>query len=318
MNRDRVLSAMQASAAAGQQCSLAQRELSQLPSPEERTNYDHLIFRAAWYALNVLLFFSILLASYSILWEYSTRRYLKGFSDAVVPESSSAEGKVEAIVNWMANGPARQQVGPFVASPDRDPTDTLNYSSLLRVCGSATNAFINLANSAGVPARRLLLLDARRLTKHVVAEALVNGRWIIVDSAFRLIPRGRNGELLTRQDLADPAVLAAATRNIPNYSPDYTYNSTSHVRLGRIPFVGGVCRSILNRLLPGWEDSTTITLLLERRSFAATVLAIILVLLLILLRAGLRWCGESRMGIRPVRIRRQVRRALHAFVDTSR
>lgn len=286
------------------------------PSLEAGSN-RHRIFRAAWYAGNILLLLSILVSAYSAAWEYSTRRYLKGFSDAVVPESAPAQEKVGAILNWMAHGPARREGRPALSSPDRDPTDTLNYASLLQVCGSATNAFINLADSAGLSARRLLLLDSRQMMKHVVAEVLVRGRWIVVDPGFRVMPRGTDGRLLTREELADPVVFSAATRNIPNYSPDYSYDRTTHVRLARIGFIGVSLQSVFERFLPGWEDSTAVSLLLERESLAMMVLAIILVAMLALLRIGLRWYGETRLGFQPVRIRRQFGQALRAFFDVA-
>jgi hypothetical protein len=275
------------------------------------------LFRAVWYAGNILLILAILLAGYSAVWEYSTRKYLKGFSDAVVPLSSSAEARAEAILSWMSNGPSRQTAGPDGSSPDRDPTDTLNYASLLRVCGSATNAFINLGDSAGLVVRRLLLLDSRRLTKHVVAEILIDGRWIVVDPTFRTMLRGPGGGLLTREQLTDPAVFSAATRHIKDYDPIYSYESTAHVRISRLGFIGLPIRSVLDRLLPGWEDSTAVSLLMERESLATLVVALILVFLLGLLRVGLRWYGERRLGIRPVRVRQQVRRAFQAFLDTA-
>lgn len=284
---------------------------------EERSSDGHPIFRALWYAGNLLLILSVLLAAYSAAWEYSTRRYLKGFSDAIVPSSSSAEEKVQSILNWMAHGPARREAGPELSTPDRDPTDTLNYTSLLQVCGSATNAFINLADSTGLPARRLLLLDSHQMTKHVVAEVRIDGRWIVVDPAFRMIPRGADGRLLTRKELADPAVFSAATRGVPNYSPEYTYDRTAHIRMARIRYVGLPLHNILGRLLPGWDNSTALSLLLERESLATMILAIVLVSLLALLRAGLRWYGEKRLGLRPMRIREQFRRACYAFLDTA-
>jgi len=277
----------------------------------------HALFRTIWHAGNILLIFAILLAGYSAVWEYSTRKYLKGFSDAVVPFSSSAEAKAEAILRWMSNGPSRQVAGPDDSVPDRDPIDTLNYASLLKVCGSATNAFVNLGDSAGLAVRRLLLLDSRRITKHVVAEILIDGRWIVVDPAFRTVLRGTDGGLLTREQLSDPAVFSAATRDIKGYDPIDTYESTAHVRISRLGFIGLPLRGVLNRFLPGWEDSTAISLLLERESLATMVAALILVFLLGLLRVGLRWYGERRLGIRPVRVRQQIRRAFHAFVDTA-
>ncbi len=277
----------------------------------------HRVFLAMWYAINFLLILSILAAVYSIVWEFSTRRYLKGFSDAIVPVTAPPEEKIEAIINWMARGPSRQALGPDTSSPDRDPTDTLNYNSLLRICGSATNAFINLADSGGLAARRLLLTDSNHITRHVVAEVLVDGRWIVVDPAFRTIPRGSDGKLLTSRDLTDPAIFSAATRNISGYNSAYTFDHTAHIRMSRLRFVGLPMRKALDFLLPGWEDSTTMSLLLERSSLAAMVFALVLVFFLSLLRVLLRWYGEKRMGFRPIRIREQVRRACLAFLDTA-
>ena len=79
----------------------------------------------------------------------------------------------------------------IAADPDalakRDPEITLTYRQLLNVCGTATNAFLNLARSSDLRARRLLLLTPDRNTKHVVAEVLNGERWIIVDPTYRVI-----------------------------------------------------------------------------------------------------------------------------------
>jgi hypothetical protein len=287
-----------------------------LPQMESRTP-SRTVFLAIWYSANVLLILGILLVAYSAVWEYSTRKYLKGFSDAVVPVSAPTLEKAEAILSWMSNGPSRHEEGPDPSSPDRDPTDTLNYGSLLRVCGTATNAFINLADSAGMAARRLLLLDSRRSVNHVVAEVLVNGRWVVVDPAYRVIFRGTDGVPLTREQLADPAVFSTATKDIRGYKPDYTFGRTVHVRVARLGLLGRLLRKTLDYVLPDWEGSTAISLLMERESLAAMVVALILVFLLGLLRIALRWYGERRLGIRPVRVRQQILRAFHAFVDAA-
>lgn len=292
-------------------------ESANLPDATQVEHPQRRWFVVAWYALNFLLVCAILAATYSVAWEYSTRRYLKGFSDAIIPLTAPPVEKVEAILNWMSHGPSRQPSTADIRPTDRDPTDTLNYDSLLQVCGSATNAFINLADSAGVPSRRLLLLAPNRTAVHVVAEVLIDGRWIIVDPAFRTIPRGSDGSLLTARQLADPKVFAAATAGISKYDPSYAYASTAHVRLSAIPHVGLLLRRILNRLLPGWADSTTVSLLLERKSLDDLVFAFLLVFFLLLLRTGLRWYGERRLGMRPVRIRVQVWRAFQAFLNTA-
>lgn len=277
----------------------------------------HRIFGIAWYSTNLVLLVAILAAVYSAMWEYSTRKYLKGFSDAIIPASAAPEQKIQAILDWMAKGPARSAAGPSPTSPDRDPSDTLNYNALLQVCGTATNAFINLADSSNLAARRLLLLDQNRSTKHVDAEVFVNGRWIVVDPVFRTILRGADGEFLTRNDLQNPQTFSIATQKVVRYDPDYSFERTSHVRLARLPMIGGPIRRILNYVLPGWEDSTAVSLLLERESLAAMVAVIMFVFVLMLMRVSLRWYGEKRLGIHSVRIRSQLRRACHAFLDTA-
>ena len=101
--------------------------------------------RVCWYAVNVLLIVSLGAVLYSAGWEFSTRSYLKGFSDAIVPFSDNPEQKVEAILAWMQHGPARRSTTDPGSLDARNPEDTLNYRQLLEVCGTATNAFVNLA-----------------------------------------------------------------------------------------------------------------------------------------------------------------------------
>jgi hypothetical protein len=267
--------------------------------------------------VNVLLIASLFLAVYTAGWEFSTRRYLRGFSDAIVPATSPGDEKVEAILHWMAHGPARNRSAVEALQDDRDPTDTLNYEALLQVCGTATNAFINLVDTGHMEVRRLLLVDSHQMTKHVVAEVLVDGRWIIVDPTFRVVMRGADGKALTREELSNPATLAVATRNLSGYDPSYTFDHVVHIRLARFHIVGSLARRILDRAVPGWEDTPFVTLLVERESFAAMVSSILLLIFLLLLRTALRWYGEKRLGVRSAHIRQQLRRACHAFLDAA-
>jgi hypothetical protein len=149
--------------------------------------------RICWYAANVLLavFFVAVLCSAGR--EFSTRSYLKGFSDAIIPSSDNPEQKVEAILAWMAHGPARRSTANVGALDARDPEDTLNFQQLLEVCGTATNAFVNLAQSSGLHARRLLLLNEKRVSKHVVVEVLIKDRWNIIDPSHHVVFRLPNG-----------------------------------------------------------------------------------------------------------------------------
>jgi hypothetical protein len=277
----------------------------------------HWIFVACWRAINILLVLSFISSVFCIGWEFSMRRYLRGFSDALIPAQGTPEEKIQAILAWMSTGPARLPGGPASSASDRDPSATLNYEALLTVCGTATNAFINLADSSGLTARRLLLLDADHRTKHVVAEVLIGNRWIVVDPTFRFIPRGPDGQLLTRLDLANPSIFKDATKNLPSYAATYTYDRTAHIRLAKLGPFGRILRKALNPLGQGWEDSATTSLLLERQSFAAAVASVLFFFLLLIARGAFRWAGEAWLGLHPTHFRDQVRRAAHAFLETA-
>jgi pilus assembly protein TadC len=59
--------------------------------------------------------------------------------------------------------------------------------------------------------------------------------------------------------------------------------------LARLKIVGPPSRFVLNHVFPGWEDSTTATLLVERESFAFVVTSTCLLAMLLILRLVLRW-----------------------------
>ncbi len=279
---------------------------------------QHTWFRAGWYAVNFLLVVSLLALLYAVVGEYSTREYLRGFAEAVVPLSASPERKVEAILAWMQYGPERRPLTDQLGISRRNPEDTLNYRQLLQVCGTATNAFVNLAESSGLQARRLLLLTPGGRAKHVVAEVLINGRWAVVDPAFHTVFRDRQGGLLIGEQLRDPGVFADAISRIPRYPPEYNYEFTAHVRLAKIPLIGRPLQRVLGKAFPGWDESRDWTLLLERESFALVVKAGLALLLCVVARLVLSWYGSRRLGITRVRLRDNLQRATHALFTGTR
>src|SRR5437879_7945939 len=206
--------------------------------------------------------------------QYSVRWYLDGFSDAIVPNSLPEEQKVGAILNWMRAESSRAIATDPDALSKRDPETTLTYKQLLNVCGTATNAFLNLARSSDLRVRRLLLLTPDRNTKHVVAEVLMDDRWVIVDPTYRLIMKDARGHYLTRKDLQDPVLFSQATCAVQNYQPAYTYDQFAHVRLARLPLEGLHMRRVLDWVYPGWDEVVDWSLLLERESFFYVVLTV--------------------------------------------
>jgi hypothetical protein len=262
---------------------------------------------------NLLLAGAILATLWTGVWEYSVRQYLKGFSDAIIPEAASPQEKAQAILTWMLNGPPRLDATAVAQVSPRDPEDTLNYRQLLEVCGSATNAFLNLTRSAGVQSRRLLLLTPERTTKHVVAEVYIDGRWAIADATYRTFMKDARGNLLTRRDLQDPVIFREATSLIPRYVPDYTYERYAHVRLAALPLHGFHLRWVLDHVFPSWDEYVDWSLLLERRSFMYLFLSVNALIFLLLLRVILAWLADNRLRVRRFHLRANLSRATAAF-----
>jgi Transglutaminase-like superfamily len=277
---------------------------------------SHRVFRSFWWATNAFLALSLLGSLFTGIWEHSVRQYLKGFSDAIIPESSTPQQKAEAILSWMSYGPPRREAPDTSALSAHDPTDTLNYRQLLEVCGSATNAFLNLSRSSGLQARRLLLLSPDRTAKHVVAEVRIDGRWVIVDATYRAFMKDAQGRLLTRANLQDPRLFQEAVAQIPGYVSVYSYERVAHVRVGALPVLGPFLRRGLDAALPRWDESMDWSLLLERRSFAYFFLSVWALLFFLLLRVVLAWLADHRLLIPRLRLRTSLTRATATFFST--
>jgi hypothetical protein len=277
---------------------------------------SHRVFRSFWWATNAFLVLSLLATLFTGIWEHSVRRYLKGFSDAIIPEDSSPRQKAEAILAWMSYGPPRREAPDTSVLSPHDPSDTLNYRQLLAVCGSATNAFLNLSRSSGLEARRLLLLSPDRTVKHVVAEVHLDGRWVIVDATYRAMLKDAQGKLLTRADLQDPRIFQEAVARIRGYIPAYSFERVAHVRVGALPILGPILNRVFDAVMPGWDESLEWSLLLERRSFADFFLAVWALIFFLLLRFVLAWLADHRLRIPRLRLRASLARATETFFST--
>lgn len=272
----------------------------------------HPVFRAVWWSCNLLLALALIAVAYAGYREFAIRWYLDGFSDAIVPGVMPPEPKVQALLDWMRTEPSRSLGNPDGLST-RDPQVTLNYQKLLQVCGTATNAFLNLAREDELRVRRLLLLTPDGSAKHVVAEVLIDGRWIVVDPTYHVIMRDKSGRMLTRADLQQQDLFAQATSSIPNYPREYTYDYVAHVRMARLPIAGRYLGRFFDAIYPGWGEAVDWSLLLERESFFYLVLASTLFLLLLAFRQILGWYADSMLRIPRFHFRENLIRASAAF-----
>jgi len=185
---------------------------------------------------------------YSCVREYSVRRYLDGFSDAIVPNSvpEATKSPGPSWIGLRARGRREPRRRIQRRWQRRDPEITLTYRQLLNVCGTATNAFLNLARSSDLRVRRLLLLSPDRQTKHVVAEVLINQRWIIVDPTYRIIMKDAKGNFMTRQGIAESSHLCAGYWGYPELSAGVQTTTNSRIYgWARLPLEGLHLRRLL-------------------------------------------------------------------------
>jgi hypothetical protein len=292
----------------------------QLSSPETWVNdispksYPLLIFGG--YLNRGLLIVAVALFFYGLAWNYSTRRYLKGFSDAIVPLQGSPEEKSEALLGWLREEPDR--TGASIKGTNlRDPVGIVQDARLLKICGSASNAFVNLAEAAGLSTRRLLLLDASGGTTHVVVEVKWGKRWVVVDPSFRSVFRDQSGRALTKDDLRNPEIFRDAIARIPNYKPTYTFDHTVHIHLTRIPILGSFLRRALTILLPEWEEVVNWGYFPENPSLWPILISLPLFLLGIFIRLTVRRYGRKQLGVETVGFRKRLVETGRVFLHRS-
>jgi hypothetical protein len=271
-------------------------------------------FRILWWSSNLLLVLAFSAMLYSCLREYSVRRYLDGFSDAIAPSVLPAQPKVQAILDWMRVEPSRAVAANPDALSQRDPYITLNYQQLLHVCGTAANAFLNLAREDNLLVRRLLLLAPDGSTKHVVAEVLIDRRWIVVDPSYHAFMRDTQGRLLTRHDLQNSAIFKQAVSSIPNYPREYNYEHSAHVRLERVPLFAVLhLRAVLGAIYPAWDEAADWSLVLEHESFFYLLVSAGVTLFFLFLRAKLARYADRRLRVPRFHLRENAFRAGAAF-----
>jgi len=241
---------------------------------------------------------------------------LKGFSDAIVPLQGLPEEKTEALLGWLREEPDRR--GTFMERTNlRDPVGIVQDTRLLKVCGSASNAFVNLAEAAGLRTRRLLLLDASGGTKHVVVEVKWDERWVVVDPSFRSVFRDQSGRALTKEDLRNPEIFRDAISRIPNYKPTYTFDHTVHIHLTRIPLLGSFLRRALNFLFPQWEEVVNWGYFPENPSLWPILASLPLFLLGVFVRLIVRCYDREQLGSETFGMRRRLLETGRVFLHRS-
>ena len=286
--------------------------IRQAKPPEDSHRWVFLV----QFATRALVIVAFCLLVYGMAWHYSSRRYLKGFSDAIVPLDASAQDKTRALLRWFRHEPPRFDTSVEGTEEVRDPVTIVTNQRLLAICGSASNAFINLADAAGLKTRRLLLLDSSGRVIHVVVEVEWGDRWAVVDPQHGHTFKDHLGRALSKEELRDPAVFQEAISRIPGYDPEYNFAHTVHIHMRRIPF-GALLRRTLTRFFPDWEELLNWGYFPENPSLWPIFVSIPLLFLGILLHGLLGWYGRKKLGIETSRLRSRLWQAGRALLHHS-
>ena len=262
-----------------------------------------------------LILAAVALFVYGLAWNYSTRKYLKGFSDAIIPLDGSPEEKSESLLTWFRKEPERRET-PAGESNPRDPIGIVQDARLLKVCGSSSSSFINLAEAAGLRARRLLLLDSGK-TNHVVVEVKWDERWVVVDPSFRMVFRDHSGRALSKEELANPATFREVISIMPTYNRLYDFDEIARIHLGRIPFFGDLLRRTLNYLFPTWEDAIDWGYFPVHPPSWPMLASFPLFLLGFFVRLTVHRHGHARVGCEPIKPRHRLMKRGRLFLDRS-
>jgi len=255
------------------------------------------------FATKFLIIGALALFAYGLVWNFSTRRYLKGFADAIIPLDGSPEEKTDALAVWFHHEPQRMDAllagsgGPLNS---RDPVYIVRNTRLLKICESSSNAFMNLAAASGLKVRRLLLLDKSGNVMHVAAEVQWGDRWVVVNPQQGLVFKDQRGRGLTKDQLRDPEVFRDAISRMPGYDSEYTFERTIHLRLARIPIFGKYLRTALDRFVPGWEEAMNWSYIAENPTLWLILVSIPLLFFAILSDLIVNRYDRKRRSVAPM------------------
>lgn len=188
----------------------------------------------------------------------------EGFAEALIPLNGSPQEKVDALLANLHRLPER--FAEPLQTEGKDPIKWLRYDRFLSECGTASMAFVHLAQALGLSARCLLLLNEQGETKHVTVEVWLNGRWVVADPLWGALLRDQEGRLLSKEQLRNPQVFREVRESI-NYPREYTFERYSYINWGKVPLIGKALGAWLRRV--GFEEKLGRPLVLDNQCLQA-------------------------------------------------
>lgn len=141
-------------------------------------------------------------------------------------------------------------------------------------CGSCAHIFAEACQRIGIPVRCCQLSDSRDQTEHVIAEALVDGRWVVVDPLFPQVFHDSSGKLVGCAEVN--ANWEYYKNQAPKYREfGYQFGNVRYTNWSKIPVVMPMVRELLKWIF-GEQRTNTFSLRTYCLNIYATYFRILL------------------------------------------
>jgi hypothetical protein len=176
-------------------------------------------------------------------------------------------------------------------------------------CAKRSRLLTVLLESQGIKAHKLFLYNPRGLVLlndpprawvHVVVEAQLDGRWVVVDPLFHLVFPKPDGELATAADLRKHPDLLLAGRERADERYDtwedslYTYQDVRRFPWFMIPVAGEAAYAVLATVAgKARADAIVTPLWMEKPQEAIVIISLVLIALIVLTFVPWRRRGRS-------------------------
>jgi hypothetical protein len=199
-----------------------------------------------------------LLASFAALWQWllfvEDNSFLDGICSALGVRDLGPEARAVRLYRWTST--YDDHIPPSEPAARPGPYDSLTLRSIVdhrayysADCGLKARLLVALATRAGLKGRELRLCDSSHITRHVVCEVQISGRWVVFDPTIGLDFRRRDGRPATAAELRDPALLAANVIRAPQYNAHrWRFDHAERLHFEKLPLLGGLIRRLAPHL----------------------------------------------------------------------
>jgi transglutaminase-like putative cysteine protease len=126
------------------------------------------------------------------------QQYLKALAQTIVKSARNEQDAACRLIVFVQRSIFRDPVSQPLTRDGGTPDSLTTLLSARGRCSHTASLLVDVFGHAGLQARM------RQLTNHVIAEVLIDGRWVIADAdVFKngVIPVNRSGEMLSMDDL---------------------------------------------------------------------------------------------------------------------